>query len=226
MNLSRRISAIATLALALAFPTLTVWAGPILAGDVMGFFQPVSGMNATIINSDNGDASFRTGTAVDGSFRSGIEFHGDSFTGVTSGDTFSFGLLTYFNGITRIGTSSASALLDFFLNFDDPAIGLVHLTTIKFGIDATVNHTANLVPDLFTASFTQPMPVWIGNSWANFTIAGLPSSVQLAENTSTQLGRLTVTYVPVPEGATTLLLLGIAMLSLGAFCRRSALLAS
>lgn len=219
MKLHKRIPLAAAVIMALSFPTLTVRAGPMLAGDVMGFFQPASGSGTTVVNSD-GDASFRTGSALNGSFRSGLEFHGDSFAGLIPGEALSLGLLTYYNGITRIGTSSADALLDLFLAFDDPAIGWVQLTTIRFGIDATANSGGSLVPDMFTATFLQPELVWIGGGWANFTISGLPASVQLAENTSTTLGKLTVTYFPVPEGGTTILLLGIATLCFGAWGRR------
>src|SRR5438105_4134807 len=84
--------------------------------------------------------------------------HGSDFTGITSGDTFALGGIAYYNGITRIGTSSANALFDFYINLDSPTVSTLWLTTIKFGIDATINSPGSLIPDTFTASFTQPAP--------------------------------------------------------------------
>jgi hypothetical protein len=107
-------------------------------------------------------------------------------------------------------------LLDFSLNLDDPAVGQVHLTTFTFGVDATVNTPPNLIPDVFTASFTQPPDVLIGDQWVRFRINGLPASTELSEDHWIDLASVTVTYLnPVPEPATyglcgALALIGVA----------------
>src|SRR4051812_19516223 len=89
-----------------------------LSGSTAGFFEGVSSGNTTITNTVDGSfASFRTGKPV-GSFKSGVTFTGSDFTGITSGDTFALGGIAYYNGITRIGTSSANALFDFYINLD------------------------------------------------------------------------------------------------------------
>ena len=193
----------------------------LLSGNTGGFFQASPNPNTVITNSPDGmAASFRTGVPVDGSFKSGVNFNGHDFLGIGSGDTFSLGLLTYYNGITRIGTSSGSALLDFYLNLDDPALGSVHLTTITFGVDATINTPPNLIPDAFTASFTQPPDVLIGDQWVRFRINGLPASTELPEDTWTDLASVTVTYLnPVPEPATYGLCGALGLIALAGYRR-------
>jgi len=177
-----------------------------------------------ITNADDGSfASFRTGVPVGDSFKSGVVFNGRDFANIGDGDTFSLGMLTYYNGITKIGTSSANALLDFSLNLTDPSVGVVHLTTINFGVDATVNTPPNLVPDVFTASFTQPADVKIGDQLVRFRINGLPASTQLAEDHWADLASVTVTYLsPVPEPAVYGLTAAGGLLMLAAYRRKIA----
>lgn len=201
MKISRHL--VASTALVFATMTGTAFADLRLTGTTGGFFQASPNPNTTITNSPDGmSASFRTGVPVSGSFQSGVKFNGHDFSDIGSGDTFSLGMLTYYNGITRIGTSSGNALLDFYLNLDDPAVGLVHLTTIDFGIDATVNTPPNLIPDAFTASFTQPPDVLINDQLVRFRINSLPTTTKLSENNWIDLASVTVTYLsPVPEPA-------------------------
>lgn len=195
-------------------------AGLLLAGNTAGLFQPVSTPYATITNTaDGSDASFRTGIPVANSFKSGVQFSAIDFENIGSGDTFSLGSLTYYNGLSRIGTSSGTSLLDFYLNFEDPAVGRIYLTTIQFGIDATVNNPARLSPDIFTASFLQPSPIWLGDELVKFTINGIPMSTSVAENAWINLGNVTVT-VAIPETSTCAALLGIATLGSTLILRR------
>jgi len=179
-----------------------------LSGSTAGFFEGASSGHTTISNSPIGSfASFRTGTPVNGSFKSGVVFGSEGFFGISSGDTFALGVITYYNGITKVGTSSADALFDFYLNLDLPTVSSILLTTIDFGIDATVNTPNNTNPDLFTASFTQPAPMVIDGQWVQFTINNLPTSTMVKENTFVKLADVTVTFLgqpmsPVPEPAT------------------------
>jgi PEP-CTERM motif-containing protein len=191
-----------------------------LSGSTAGFFEPDASPNTTITNTVDGSfASFRTGTPV-GSFKSGVEFTADSFANVSSGDTFALGSITYFNGITRIGTSSADALFDFYINLTSPTASSLLLTTVKFGIDATVNTPENTNPDFFTATFTQPAPVLIDGTWVKFTINDLPASTLVKENTWVQLADVTVTFLtPVPEPATYGLMGAIGLMGLAGYRR-------
>lgn len=177
-----------------------------LSGSTAGKFDGVSSAHTTIMNVPDGSfASFRTGTPVNGSFKSGVVFNAASFTNLTSGDTFGLGVITYYNGITRIGTSSADALFDFYINLNSPTVGSFLLTTVDFGIDATVNTPQNTNPDVFTASFTQPAPILIDGQWVKFTINDLPATSSVKENTFVKLAEVTVTFLnmsPVPEPAT------------------------
>jgi hypothetical protein len=176
-----------------------------LSGSTAGFFEGASSGNTTITNVPDGSfASFRTGVPV-GSFKSGVVFNSASFANLSDGDTFGLGVITYYNGLTHIGTSSADALFDFYVNLTSPTASSFLLTTVDFGIDATVNTPENTNPDVFTASFTQPAPVLIDGQWVKFTINDLPASTMVKENTFVKLAEVTVTFLnltPVPEPAT------------------------
>ena len=176
-----------------------------LSGSTAGFFEGASSGDTTITNVPDGSfASFRTGVPV-GSFKSGVVFNSATFANLSDGDTFGLGVITYYNGITHIGTSSADALFDFYVNLTSPTASSFLLTTVDFGIDATVNTPENKNPDVFTASFTQPAPVLIDGQWVKFTINDLPASTMVKENTFVKLAEVTVTFLnltPVPEPAT------------------------
>jgi hypothetical protein len=192
-----------------------------LSGSTAGFFEGTSSGNTTITNTPDGScASFRTGAPVSGSFKSGLEFNGSDFTGISSGDTFALGVLKYYNGVTKIGTSSADALFDFYINITDPTNSTYLLTTIKFGIDATINTANNTNPDVFTASFTQPAPVLIDGTWVKFTINDLPSVTNVRENSTVTLADVTVTFLnPVPEPATYGLMGALGLMGLAGYRR-------
>jgi hypothetical protein len=199
------------------FTSVEAKADLLLTGNLVGIFHPNSDANTTVTNSADGDASFRTGVPVAGSFKSGLDFNGQSFADIASGDTFSLGMLTYYNGITNIGTSSGNAVLDLYLELTNRGMSWVHLTTMTFGIDATVNTFSNLVPDSYTASFTQPSEIWIGSEWVKFTIDGIPAVTSLAENTWATVGNVTLTEgnsTPVPETGASGLYLGLALVGL------------
>ena len=196
-----------------------------LSGSTAGYFEGVSSGNTTITNVPNGSfASFRTGLPVNGSFKSGVVFNAESFSSINSGDTFALGLVTYYNGITRIGTSSANALFDFYINLDSPTVSSILLTTVNFGIDATINTPQNTNPDVFTASFTQPAPVLIDGQWVKFTINDLPDSTMVKENTFVKLADVTVTFLnqpmsPVPEPATYGIMGALGLIGLAGYRR-------
>ena len=189
----------------------------ILSGNLVGIFQPSANPHTTISNSAEGDASFRTGTPVLDSFQSGVDFNSEAFADIASGDALSLGMFTYYNGITKIGTSSASAVLDLYLELTDPQLSWVHLTTMTFGIDATTNTLGNLLADRYTVSYTQPSEMWIGNEWVNFSISGLPATTFLAENTWSNVGSLTFTAgtpAPVSENGMSGLFLALGLVAL------------
>jgi hypothetical protein len=195
----------------------------VLTGNTAGAFEGVSSGNTVITNSPDGlTASYRTGVPVSGSFQSGILFTGQNFANVSDGDVFSLGMLTYYNGITKIGTSSANAMLDFMIHLDNPVVDTFLLTTITFGIDATVNSPGNLVPDQFTASFSQPDPILVDGTWVSFIIGDLPEFSLVGENLVVQLADVTVQFrsmSPVPEPSTYGLFGAVATLGLVGYRR-------
>lgn len=193
----------------------------ILSGSTSGSFTGGDSGIYDIVNAPDGSsASFLTGYPIDGSFQSGVVFESTDFAGVSGGDSFAFGLITYYNGRTLIGTSSGFTTFDFYLDLDVPALDPILLTTVTFGIDATVNTTEGTNPDLFTASFTQPLPILIGDQWVKFTINDLPASVEVREDTWLDVANVTVTYFsPVPEPSTYGLMGAMGLLGLGAYRR-------
>lgn len=214
MNIINRILLAGSVVVASAFVASPAKANVILNGSLVGVFQPSDNSYTSVINSANGDASYRTGKAVSNSFQSGVNFNSTSFSDLMSGDEISLGMFTYYNGITQIGTSSGSAVLDLYLELTDPESTRIRLTTMTFGIDATTNTFGNLIPDKYTVSFTQPSEAWIGGEWVNFSISGLPAVTSLAENTWRDVGSLTFTAgtsARVAEGGMTGLFLGLGL---------------
>jgi len=185
-----------------------------LAGDLVGIFSGSGGGNVDIANFSEGNASFRTGTATANSFRSGVTFTAGAFTGVAEGETVSLGSLSYYNGITEIGTSSHGAALDLYLRLTDPLAGWVHLSTLNFVIDATLNAMGNGVPDNFLADYTSTGSAWIGGEKFEFSISGLPAMTSVAENSKVDLGNLMLSIGPsvaVREQGSSLLLVALGL---------------
>jgi len=217
--MKNRMKVLLGAAFGLALFASTAPAALVLSGNTAGWFQGTSSGSTVITNSvDGSSASFRTGVPISGSFKSGVAFTSSSFANIQSGDSFAFGMVRYYNGRTHVGTSSDNAVFDFYLDLSDPAMSPIKLSTITFGIDATVND-GTLVPDMFTTSFTQPAPVHIGDRWVTFTINDLPGSTQVDESTWLDLANVTVTFSPVPEPATYGLMGALALGGLVAYRR-------
>lgn len=216
MNLKQFISVI-MIAVACTFVG-KVRADVFPAGDLVGIFSSNGGGDVDIGNFSDGNASFRTGVATANSFRSGITFTGGAFTGLTEGESVSLGSLSYYNGITEIGTSSHGAVLDLYLRFTDPLLSWVHLSTLNFVIDATLNARGNAVPDNFLADYTSAGSAWIGGEKVEYSISGLPAMTSVAENSKVDLANLMLSVGPsvaVREQGNSLLLLVLGLGMIG-----------
>lgn len=215
------IQIIGSTALGLACLAGTAHAELVLTGSTAGYFQGASSGSTLITNAADGQtASFRTGVPIAGqTLKSGVQFDAVDFTGIHSGDSFGLGFLTYFNGRTKIGTSSATADLDFWLNLDNPSIAPFKLTTITFGLDATANTNGSPQPDVFTATFTQPPKFKVGGQWVQFTINSLPAEWEVKESSWAKIADITVTFTPVPEPATYGLMASAGLLGFASYRR-------
>jgi len=206
-------------ALSLGFIALGTDAGanPILAGNIMGIFQSDGRANTWIENSSDGSASFRSGLATSGSFQSGVSFTGNPVTDMDTADVINAGSFTYYNGVTRLGTASSNAALDLYLQLNEPTMSWLHLATLNFGIDATVNTPGNWAPDKFTVSYSVPEELLIGTERFNVAISGLPAMTTVAENSRVDVGALTLTLVPtvaVPDGGASILFFALGLLAI------------
>jgi hypothetical protein len=182
----------------------------------VGIFEPASGNDPHVVINQlvGGDAAFRTGVAVANSFRSGIAFSGTSLARLGQGETVSLGSLTYYNGITQVGSSSHHATLNLYLRPFSPAADWVYLATVDFGLDATLNRSGRDTADYFLARYTTPGRALIGDDWVPLTLSGLPSLVSVAENSKLNLGNLTVTAgspIPIPDKGSCLMLVALGL---------------
>nr|WP_044891828.1 choice-of-anchor K domain-containing protein [Opitutus terrae] len=189
-------------ALGLALTCSLAHAQLLLSGYTTGSFVDLSEPNTTVSNAGDGSwATFHTGIAATGSTQSKIEFSNTTFTDVASGDPIQVGLFEITNGMTLIGSGAPTAQFNLGLELTSPVMQSVALTQITFHVD----HTPNLpgaIPDTFSASFTQPTAMKIGDYLVQFHVNFDPAEFQVAENTMVQRGDITVSFTPVPEPAT------------------------
>lgn len=197
-----RIRSMFAAALGLALTCSLAHAQLLLSGYTTGSFVDLSEPNTTVANAGDGSwATFHTGIAASGSTQSKIEFANTTFTDVGSGEPIQVGLFEITNGMTLIGSGAPTAKFNLGLELTSPVMQSVALTQITFHVD----HTPNLpgaIPDTFSASFTQPTAVKIGDYLVQFHVNFDPAEFQVAENTMVQRGDVTVTFTPVPEPAT------------------------
>jgi hypothetical protein len=207
-------------ALGLACLVSTAQAALLLSGSTQAAFQGSSSGWTEINNAPDGSfASYRTGLPVTGSFKSGVVFDGSDFVDISDGDDFSFGLITYYNGRTLVGTSAAVAKLDVWLDLSDPAWSPLLLTTITFVIDPSLN-AGGLIPDFFLAAYSQPDPIWIDGYKVQFTIEDLPLiTLTVGEGMVETMGNLHVEITPIPEPATYGMIASASLLGLAAYRR-------
>lgn len=95
MNKTNRILLAGSMAVVFVCAASSSKANLILSGSLVGVFQSSDNPNTQLVNSANGDASFRTGTPVANSFQSGVNFSSESFSDLASGDETSLGMFTY-----------------------------------------------------------------------------------------------------------------------------------
>jgi hypothetical protein len=190
------------LALGLALTCTVANAQLLLSGQTTGSFDDLAEPNTTVTNAADGSwATFHTGIPVSGSTQSKIEFTGAAFSNVGSGDPIQVGLFKITNGMTAVGTGAQTASFNIGLVLTAPDVESVAISSILFHIDNTPNIGGG-IPDTFSLSFNQPAPIHIQNFLVQFHVHVDALDFQVAENTTTQKGDITVFFTPVPEPAT------------------------
>lgn len=175
----------------------------LLSGYTTGSFTDLSEAHTTVTNAPDGSsASFYTGVAASGSTQTKISFSNSAFSDVGSGSELQAGLFTITNGMTFIGTGAPTAKFNLGLVLTAPEWQEIALSEITFHIDHTVNTLEGTNPDIFSVSFDQPSPLYIGNTLVQFHVNFEPTDFQVKENATVQRGDVTVTFTPVPEPST------------------------
>lgn len=197
-----KLRSLAALALGTALTCSVATAQLRLSGHTTGSFDDLGEDNTTVSNAPDGSwATFHTGIAASGSTQSKIEFTNVDFNDVGSGQPIQVGLFNITNGMTELGSGAPIARFNVGLQLTSPEWQTVALSTIMFHIDHTPN-MVGAIPDTFSVSFEQPVPIQIQNTLVRFRVNVDPLDFQLAENATVQKGDITVSFTPVPEPAT------------------------
>jgi hypothetical protein len=196
------------------------------------FMNPTGGSSMVTSIQTVGDTSrFTWGTGVS-SPPSSLYFDGASFSGVTPGQFFNLGSLTYFNGSVASGTEADSVVLRNSLSFTNPS-GII-LQSFNFGFQLinrpnTDDPTAS-ADSVFLSTNFQPTIFSFGG--INYTldltfgtVSGIngfsnPNEFFVREGQSagvSLLGKITAQTPPpsVPDAGSTLALMGMAVVGLG-----------
>ena len=190
-----------------------------LSGHTTGSFDDLGSPNTTVVNSADGSAaSYSTGIPVSGSVQSSIKFTNVNFANVVSGEPIQVGLFTIVNGMTEIGSGQQTAVFNLGLELSSPENLSLSIGAINFHIDHTPNLPA-LIPDTFSVSFDQPLPVLIQNTLVQFHINVDPLDFPLPENGTVRKGDITATFTPVPEPSTYAIGAAVLLLGVTAFRR-------
>lgn len=216
---------------ALFATALFVGANQALA-DFMGssagvFLNPVG--PATMVTTGTGTSSFTWGN---GAPPSSLSFAGGAFS--TPGESlFTVGTLTYYNGAIVAGTQADMVDLYLTLAFTNPA-GIIENFNYTLGLINTLNTgdpiaSADYVtlPSVSNTVFTAGgIDYTLRLEFGNFSGAsfGGPNEFRVLEGQTASvqiLGNITTNLAGVPDGGSTLTMLGLALASLAAVRRQS-----
>lgn len=173
-----------------------------LSGHLTGEFTNDLGPNDTLFNAPDGSSAwFRSGnTYGEGSVQTEIAFTQKNFTDVGSGSLVADDIFEVTNGRNLLNSTATAASFDLHITLTSPEAHSGLLTSIPFVIENTPNNGA-LIDDMFEIS-SSPIEAF---DYAGYRLQFqfvAPNAFSLAENQSTNVGALYVTFTPVPEPAT------------------------
>lgn len=175
----------------------------LLTGRVTGSFTDTAGPNDTVYNASDGSYSyFASGIPEHSSDKqTEIQFWQKSFTDQGPG-LVADNIFTVTNGRTLLHSTATAAHFSLWVDITSPESHSGQLTAIPFTIENTPNGAdPNSVNDNYTISASPISPFVIDGYRVQFTFDA-PPSFTIAENSSAQVGSLSVTFTPVPEPAT------------------------
>ncbi len=204
MHLFSSLARLAALGLVALLPTAHAQLS--LSGSTRGEFTGSDSI-FTWINNGPVTSTLHTGLPVPFIPNTSIEFTGDTFSGIGTGDSFDLGRVKIKNGITLFDSAASFATMDLYLNLPSNGVLNHKLTTLTFAIENTPNF--GFVPDVFFVGYSAPASLKINNTLVDFTVMFsdqdyLSESGQLIGEGKTGKVDLyaTVNFTPVPEPST------------------------
>jgi PEP-CTERM putative exosortase interaction domain len=172
-----------------------------LSGYLTGSFTDTPGTHDTIYNAPDGSQAWiRSGVPETGAdLQTAIEFNQKNFTNI-SGGLVADDIFRVTNGRTLLGTTATDAHFDLWLNLTSPDAHSSLLTPITFTIENTPNGEGN-IDDVYGITASPIAPFDYAGYRVQFSFVA-PATFELAENDSTYVGELYVTFTPVPEPST------------------------
>lgn len=193
----------ARVALAAALLSSVAHAQLLLSGRVTGNFTDTPGPHDTIYNAPDGSSAwFKSGIPEHSTDKqTSIEFSQKLFTDIGPG-LVADNLFKITNGRTLLHSTATAAHFDLKLELTAPEMQNHLLTSIPFTIENTPNGPdPHSVDDLYTISSGPIAPFKVGDYLVQFKFTA-PDSFTIHENQSLDVGRLDVTFTPVPEPST------------------------
>ncbi len=193
---------IARAAIAAALLATVAHAQLMIDGKLTGEFTNGVGPNDEVFNAPDGSSAwFKSGLPyTDDSVPTLISFTQKNFSGVGSGDLVADDIFQVTNGRNHRFSTATSAQFDLWITLTAPEAYTSLLSPISFSIENTEN-VNGLVNDSYAINASSIAPFVYAGHWVKFQFVA-PDQFTVAENQTTSVGSLYVTFTPVPEPST------------------------